>query len=356
MKMTVKKENLIDALAYCSGAAGSKRNTLPVLECVKMSAKEGKLECVTTDLEITLGKSVECEVEKEGTILVLHRDLFGLVKEIDVEMISLEVEKKDTEEEKEKTGVLLLKTDKGKYRLPLAKVQDFPKIEKVEAKTSLEIDIKEVLQKTMFAVSNDEIRYALNGVFFDGENAVATNGIRLSVIPCSLIPCSLSETSCIVPTNACREIAKIDGKAEVQITDKNILFRNNGSYIKSRLVEGKFPDYKTIIPKNDCKIKINSEELVNVLKRMKLIDESAVEIAFGKDSVVFKNGKEGKTANEEMVIKNEEEKKFAINPVFLIEVLKRVSGEVVFELGEDANSPIVIKKDDFTHIIMPVKL
>ena len=350
MKITVKKENLIDTLAYCSGAAG-KRNAQPVLECVKMSAKEGKLECVTTDLEITLGKSIECEVEKEGTILVSHRDLFGLVKEIDVEMISLEVEKKDTEEEKEKTGVLLLKTDKGKYRLPLVKVKDFPKIENLEAKTSMEIDIKEALHKTMFAVSNDEIRYALNGVFFDGENAVATNGIRLSVTPCNL-----GEASCIVPTNACREISKIDGKAEVQITDKNILFKNNGSYIKSRLIEGKFPDYKAIIPKNDCKIKINSEELINILKRMKLINESVVKIAFMKDSVVFKTGEAGKMANEEMVIKNEEEKNFAINPVFLMEALKRVSGEVAFELGKDVNSPIVIKKDDFTHIIMPVKL
>ena len=350
MKITVKKESLIDALAYCSGAAGSKKNTLPVLECVKMSAKEGKLECVTTDLEITLGKSIECEVEKEGTILVSHRDLFGLVKEIDVETINLEVERKDTEEEKEKTGVLLLKTDKGKYRLPLVKVKDFPKIEDLKTKTSMEVDIKEALHKTMFAVSNDNIRYALNGVFFDGENAVATNGVRLSVIPCSL-----GEASCIVPTNACREISKIDGKAEVQITDKNILFKKNGSYIKSRLIEGKFPDYKPIIPKNDCKIKINSEELINILKRMKLINENIIEIAFGKDCVVFKNGKEGKTANEKMVIKNEEEKKFVINPVFLMEALKRVSGEVVFELGKDASSPIVIKKDDFTHIIMPVK-
>ncbi len=352
MKITVKKENLIDALAYCSGAAG-KKNALPVLECVKMSAREGKLECVTTDLEITLGKSIECEVEKEGTILVSHRDLFGLVKEIDVEMISLEVEKKDAEKEKgkEKTGALLLKTDKGKYRLPLVKVKDFPKIENLEAKTSMEIDIKEALHKTMFAVSNDEIRYALNGVFFDGENAVATNGVRLSVTPCNL-----GEASCIVPTNACREISKIDGKAEVQITDKNILFKNNGSYIKSRLIEGKFPDYKAIIPKNDCKIKINSEELINILKRMKLINESVVEIAFVKDSVVFKTGEAGKMANEEMVIKNKEEKKFAINPVLLMEALKRVSGEVALELGKDVNSPIVIKKDDFTHIIMPVKL
>ena len=351
MKITVKKESLIDALAYCSGAAGSKKNTLPVLECVKMSAKEGKLECVTTDLEITLGKSIECEVEKEGTILVSHRDLFGLVREIDVETISLEVKKKDTKEEKEKTGALLLKTDKGKYRLPLVKVKDFPKIEDLKTKTSMEVDIKEVLYKTMFAVSTDNIRYALNGVFFDGENAVATNGVRLSVIPCSL-----GEASCIVPTNACREISKIDGKVEVQITDKNILFKNNGSYIKSRLIEGKFPDYKPIIPKNDCKIKINSEELINILKRMRLINENIMEIDFGKDCVVFKAGEAGKTANEEMVIKNEEEKKFAINPVLLMEMLKRVSGEVVFELGKDASSPIVIKKDDFTHIIMPVRL
>ncbi|MBC8277859.1 MAG: DNA polymerase III subunit beta [FCB group bacterium] len=369
MKFTISQEAFSNALQRHIPVIPT-RTTLPILNSIKWDVIDGKLRMHSTDLEITLITETEIEAESEGSIAVPARKLTEIVRELPHEPITVIVEDNFR---------LKLQGLTGFYQIAGSDPEDFPTIpsEGLEERVVLSGDkFKRMIEKTSFAVSRDDMRPTLCGIFFQvTENdirMVTTDGHRLSKLVDSDFQGAEIAFEAIVPVKALNLAAKnVSSDEEIKISASgNYLMLNlNNDFLYSRLIEGKYPQYENVIPKSNTNFMItNVESLTSAVRRVAIFSNSLtrqVRFAMGAEQMIItaEDVETGGEAEEKLAIDyNGEESMIGYNANYVLDALRHVdSEEVKFLIGSPDAACIIepIEQEENQHfmmLLMPVRL
>ncbi len=372
MRITCSKAELFKGIQTVQNIVSTK-TTLPILSHILMEAKDNQLRLASTDLETGIECLIPVKVIEKGGITVPARKIGEIVRDLPDAEVNLTV----------KDQTITLDCEKGVFKISGLEREDFPEIPQLAEKRSFVLKqeiLKGMLKKTSFAVSHDETRYALNGIFFvikDNKlKLVATDGRRLAYVERKVkMPPGL-EGEVIVPTKAANEISRIldEGSGELKIVlgDNQIAFHLDNIKLISRLIEGHFPDYQKVIPKK-CKEKviIKREPFLSALKRVSVLtSEKANSVRFdiSQNKILLSTtASEIGEAKEELDLDYAgEEIGVAFNPVYMLDFLKNEEEENIYLEVTDSLSPGLMRPDisgagksneqKSLYVIMPMKL
>jgi DNA polymerase III subunit beta len=367
MKLSITKEQIIAGLQAVQNVV-STRTTLPILSNVLLRADGDHVEFTATDLDVTVVCKVEAKVAKPGATTLPVKKLFGIVRELTGE-IEIEVDEKN---------VASLRSGSSFFKIHGLSADEFPPLPqfKDEKKVSLpQENIRSMIKKTSFAVSTDESRYVLNGIFVslkDGKmTLVATDGRRLALVDEEVEIPEKTVGEFIVPAKAINELNRLlqdKGEVEIKFGENQASFalkqeKGFSTVIITKLIEGNYPNYRQVIPgETKERIALSREELVQALRRAEIMTSekaNSVKLSFGKNQLtITANSPEIGEARETIAI-NYKGKEIAIafNPRYLIDPLNALANDEVFIELIDELSPGVLKiNGPFLYVVMPMRL
>lgn len=362
MKFQVTQENLSRALNHVARIATT-RNTLPILANVLIKTVDNRVCIAATNLNIAITNYIGSKVSESGSITVPARLMQDFISSLPAGVVDIRLE--DTK--------LHITTEQHKSVINGIPADDYPVMPKIKEGTNWKISSKELktaLSQVVVAASNDDARPVLTGVNFytlDGDlYAVATDSYRLAEK--KLMPLK-EDLSILVPASAVQDLLRIldDSEDEVKITSdaQQVLFQKGDVELVTRLIDGKFPDYKKLIPnKFKTSATVNKSELANIAKVSSLfaretagsikisIDSTEKQIRI--DSIASQLGENSATTKAKTTGDGE----ITLNSRYVTEALNSLAGEEVFIGFNEKLEPFVVKdqKDDsYLHIIMPLK-
>lgn len=367
MRLTCTQKDLSSALNITNKAVGM-NNTLPVLNNVLVKAEGKKLFFTATNLEIAIRYWIDADIKNEGEITIPSKLLTNYVGYLKDDKIDMAVEE---------GGSVLIKTSDSNTKIKGIPANEFPSIPAVEKDGSFTLaakDLSVAIGQVSFAAALNTTRPILTGVYFvvsKGElKMVATDSYRLAEKTLK-IKDSTTEISCIVPVKTILELGTIlslvNGDTDVNVVvSKNQIFFGVGKIeITSRLIEGQFPNYQQVIPKNTkTKLTISIADLSLALKRINLFaKENNNKILFSvtpQSLTITTDTTQYGVGETELKPKIEGEvNEIALNSQFMLDVLGNLgTSEVVISLGEKTN-PAVLQpsgNSDYVHIVMPLKI
>lgn len=368
MKLSIAKEQILQGLQAVQNVVGS-RTTLPILSNVLLRAEGNRLDLTATDLDVTVSCSVEAKVEIAGGTTIPVKKFFGICRELSHPEIEL-----STDEKHQTT----LSAGNSFYRINGLAAEDFPPMPQFSEKkrvTLAQEKLRGMLKRTAFAISTDESRYVLNGIYHTLKNhkvtLVATDGRRLALVEEEVEVATESEGEFIVPTKAINELTRLlqpAGEISIRYTDNQVAFELKGEkspaiQIISKLVEGNYPNYRQVIPTEfKERVTLVREELLQALRRAEIMtsDKSnSVKMAFSRNSLsITANTPEVGEARESLAIQYKgPDIAIAFNPVYLMDPLKALEGDEVYMELNDELSPGVVKTNiPFLYVIMPMRM
>ena len=370
LKISCLKKDLLKATQILIGAITPK-TTLPILANILIEAKKDSITIFATDLEIGMKYTLKCNVISEGIITLPAKHLTNIVKELPDGEIDI------TEE---KNNVISIKSNKILFQINSIKKDEFPKFPTSPKEQSINIStnvLKDIMRKTSFAMSHDEVMYILNGVYLEIEKkdkntallkAVATDRKRLAYIFNTVnVPDNYTKKA-IVPSKTINEILRIIDEWEnikIIIGEKQINFETDNIIITSRLLEGHFPDYNQVLPKKyKERIRLNTEQFLTSVRRVALLvsDKSNfMKLNINKDIMTLSiETPEIGQAHEEIEIDYKgEELTIIFDPNYIIDVLKNIRDDEIYFDFIDSKNPGVIRpvnSDNYLCAIMPLKV
>lgn len=368
MNLTISKEQLIIGLQAVQNVVGS-RTTLPILSNVLLRAEGERLELTATDLDVTVCCEVEAGVKRSGASTVPVKKLFGIVRELSGAEIEIEVDEKNN---------CSVKAAASYYRINGLAAEEFPPLPsfKEDKKISLPQEtLSKMLKKTSFAISTDESRYVLNGIYFSLRDhkltMVATDGRRLALVDEEAEVSESSQGEFIVPAKTVNELGRLlqtKGEVEIKYSDNQAAFmlqaeKSGKVQIITKLIEGNYPNYRQVIPSETKeRIPLAREEFMHALRRAEIMTTdkaNSVKMAFSKNNLaITANSPEVGEARESIAV-NYKGKDLAIafNPRYLIEPLGALSeDEVFFELTDELSPGVLKINGPFLYVVMPMRL
>jgi len=367
MKLSVAKDQFLNGLQSVQNIVSS-RTTLPILSNVLLRAGEGRLELTATDLDVTIACSVEAEVKKEGAITLPVKKLFSIVRELGSSEVDLELD--------DKNGCKL-RSGSSYYRMNGLPAEEFPPLPKFADTKRLVLPqdkLKAMLRRTCFAVSTDETRYVLNGIFFSFKDhkftMVATDGRRLALTD-EDVDFGEDSVEFIVPTKAINELNRllqVGGEAEIRVADNQASFQlkpEQGiqALMITKLVEGNYPNYRQVIPAEAGeRIPLAREELLQALRRAEIMTSeksNSVKLSFTKNNLAITANTPEVGEVRESVAVNYKGRDLAIafNPIYLMDPLKALDNDEVFlELADELSPGVVRINGPFLYVIMPMRM
>lgn len=369
MELQVLQENFSKALSTASRFT-STRAQLPVLSNILLSAKKTKLLVSATNLETSISISVGAQIKKEGEITVPARVITDIVSNLPPDTINLAVAKEQ----------IKISTQNFDSSVAGMNSADFPAIPLTVGKDSIKLEREDfiaALSQVSFAASIDETRPILTGVLFIYKKGklilVATDGFRLSQKKISLKAIQKSQ-NVILPKSALNELSRLSSEEEtidfsLRKDDNQVVFGLGSTVLASRILEGEFPDFEKIIPK-ESKIKVNldKEEFLRAVKLASVFardSANVVKVKVGKDSFELSAESQAAGSQEARVdakVEGQVDKKgfeIAFNYRFLEDFLNAVGSDEVQVEFSVSNAPGVFtdpKDPDYLHLIMPVKI
>lgn len=347
------------------GSAVAGRATLPILTNILIEAKKEGIELSATDLEIGIKCSVPAQVKKEGAITIPAKRLSDIVRELPEGPVEMETEDSQL---KISSGGIFFKV----LGLP---AEEFPTLPKVESENRFSLDsqiLRGMIQKTIFANSQDETRYILNGSYLEMEKdrivMTATDGHRLATISHRIEKGPKKKIGAIIPTKALNELNRLleePKEVEATIGENQISFSLDGIILSSKLIEGQFPDYKQLIPTKSAKrLSLKRDSLLGGVRRAALLADArtgAVELlAYSNKLIIRSQTPQVGEAREEMDIDySGEEIRTGYNARYLLDVLRNISSEEVsLELNEPLSPGIIkpVSDEDYLCVIMPMRI
>ncbi len=364
MKLKGDKEIFLKALSTISGAVNA-RVSLPILSNVLIeSLGKGDVQMTATDLEIGIACKVQLEVLEEGSVTIPAKKLHDIVREMSQGEFEFSVAKNNT---------VTIKNEKSHFKVMGLPKDDFPKLPNPEQEEGISLDqktLKECLGLTTFAVSHDETRFVLNGVLCQIKEGklrlVATDGRRLAFAQKDVKTPPDFSFEAIIPTKTVQELGKIitdQGEMKLIPLKTQVLFSFGDVWVVSRLIEGHFPNYEQVIPKEEKTISIiDRERLLSAVKRASLLtspESQAIKMDILKNKVLItsrcpnlgeaREEVEASTQGDDLVI--------GFNPNYLIDVLKSLDVEKVSLGLTHPDKPGLVKgKEDYLCVIMPMQL
>jgi DNA polymerase III subunit beta len=368
MNLTIAKEQILNGLQSVQNVV-STRTTLPILSNVLVRAAEGRVEFTATDLDVTISCSVEGNVSKPGATTIPVKKLFGIIRELSAPEIEMETDDKN---------VTSIRAGSSYFKIRGLAAEEFPPLPKFKEDKRVTIPqekLRGMLKKTSFAISTDESRYVLNGIFLSLKDhkitMVATDGRRLALVDEEADVAEKSQGEFIVPSKAVNELGRLlqdKGEVDVNFSENQAAFtlkseKGPGVLIISKLIEGNYPNYRQVIPaETKERIALPREEFLHALRRAEIMTsdkQNSVKLAFGKNQLaITANSPDVGEARETMAV-NYKGKDLAIafNPTYLIEPLNALGVDEVFIELIDELSPGVLKiNGPFLYVVMPMRL
>lgn len=374
MKVSIEKKDLLGLIGRAQNIV-EKRNTMPILVNVLLDADKGGLKIFATDLEVSMTDENVAHVSNPGKVAVNAKSLFEIIKELPEGPITLE--KKDN-------NWLKITQNKAMFNIVGISPEEYPVFPTFGTKDFMKIDsevLSEMIEKTIYSVSNDETRYHLNGVFFEkqqGANGlvyrmVATDGHRLSLVDRK----SEENTSgrptgtqgVIIPRKGLHEIRKLiessEGPLEMAIEGSQLIVRKSSTVLMIRLIEGKYPNYQQLIPQNLKEhLTVRRESLLSSLKRVSLLSNQkskgvTLSISSGKLEIASNNPELGDAKEEIEIQYKGKEMKIGFNAKYILDVLSSMNDDVVQLEFNDQLSPGLVRPENdksYTCVVMPMRI
>lgn len=368
MNLSIAKEQLISGLQAVQNIVGS-RTTLPILSNVLIKAEGSRLELTATDLDVSVSCSVEATVKKPGATTIPVKKFFGIVRELGSQELEL------TTDEKQVTS---LSAGASFYKIRGLAAEEFPPITQLKEERKVVLPqekIRGMMKKTSFAISTDESRYVLNGIYVSmKENKltmVATDGRRLALVDEEVDLPDAAGGEHIIPAKAINELNRLltdAGNIELRFTDNQASMKlqpEKGPEVKitTKLIEGNYPNYRQVIPSEmKERVTLSREELLHALKRAEIMTSdkaNSVKMAFTKNNLsITANSPDVGEARESIAINYKgSDVTVAFNPGYLIEPLNALADEeVYFELIDDLSPGVLKINGPFLYVVMPMRL
>lgn len=365
MKCVVDRAALLDGLTATAMIAAG-RTPRPILQCVKLTAAKDALTLTAYDQEVGLRYHVrQVDTSKTGETLVPNDRLLAIVRESSDETMSLE----------SKDDLLHVRGADSHFQVIGQGVKEFPPVPDLEGQADFAVEVRalrEAVEQTLFAAARENTRYAINGVLWERRDKqlrlVATDGRRLAMSMVSLEKSVCGDVQqCIVPTKPLQLLSRLhfgpDEVLEAKLTANQMVLRSERATVASVLVEGHFPKYEDVIPRdNDKKIEMTTADFYSAVKRASLmsgVDSKGIRIAFGSDGVIL-SGRAQEQGEATVKLSGVEYGGPALtigfNPEFLLDALKVCGEKIVFELKEPTRPGIVRSGPVFLYVVMPVNL
>lgn len=352
MQLKTNSNNLLKGLQQAVGTI-KPNNTLPILDCFHLELQGNDLTITTSDLEVTTIVKLEVESVENGTIAVPHSTLLNLLKTFNNETITLSA----------LNNTLTITASSGEYQLAYDDANDYPSTPNVnEQGTEINsIDLQQSISKVLFATANDDLRPTLSGVYFDNGFIVATDAHKLVKVESSI------NGNFILPKKASQQLKNLlpkDTNVTLQYNQTNALFSFDNITIITRLIDGKYPNYEAVIPKeNPNRLSINRQEFISVLKRMEVfankqtnqirLDLSDFEVFISSEDVDYRS-----RAKETLdAVYSGEPMAIGVNAKFLVEMLNSLNCEEVYLDMSEPNRAILINSEEGVLMLcMPIML
>lgn len=368
MEFKIQREELLKYGQLVLGAV-ERRQTLPILGNILISAHDKQILLIATDLEIELMARIPIEEIKDpGEVTVTARKLIDICKNLPNEsMISLAT-KKDR---------LILKSGKSRFSLTTLPVSEFPNIEEVQKKISFKMpqnQFKRLLEKTHFSMAQQDVRYYLNGLLIDINQSVikliATDGHRLSLSEFDQLPGKIDQNQIIIPRKGVMELMRLlddsEEEAEFIIGNNHISVKTPLFTFISKLVEGKFPDYRKVIPKSGKRVVLVDRDLFKqALVRVSILSNEKfkgvrLEIAENNLKIVANNPEQEEAEDQLLVNYTGADLEIGFNVNYLLDVCNTITADEMKMTFSDTNSSVLIEASDdhshYTYVIMPMRI
>jgi DNA polymerase-3 subunit beta len=370
MKFTISQETLFQCLQKVAGVIPAKSAT-PVLENVFFELDDEALKITGTDLEVSVTTQTNPEkIEKTGAVALPARVLIEMIRSMPNIPIRFEVDKNHR---------VKMTTDQGYYQISGISRDNFPEIPKSAAEPYFEMDnakLHRMLSKTLFAVSADELRPALMGVYVqilaNEFRMVATDGHRLSKIVDRNFKSKQKPVNMIIPPKAAQLAVKNisgEGMTRMIVQEKMLCFAFSGTTLFTRLVDGQYPDYERVIPSDNKKLMtVDRNLLVSTVKRVSLFSNAfthQVRFSVAKDklTVLSEDLDVGGEAKEELDVQYADDSmEIGYNAMYVMDILKQIDTEAAtFHLKSPMNAALVtpaeqLPGEEFEMLLMPIKL
>jgi len=367
MKFSIKREVFLQPLSQVIGVV-ERRQTLPVLANFLFQARaDGELSITGTDMEVELIASVAAKVEREGEVTVPARKLLDIVRMLpDGVDIGVQLD----------GDKLNVSSGRSRYTLATLPATDFPATDQFETIESLEIQedkLKKLLDKTSFAMANQDVRYYLNGLLFEFKDGslktVATDGHRLAVCDFDGSVDVAQNRQLIVPRKGVLELGRMltesKDKVVLGLGKNHIRLQKGTTALTSKLIDGRFPDYQAVIPVGtDRKIEVERTEFIQALQRAAILSNEKykgvrLEAGDGAMKIIAHNPQHEEAEEVVEAAVNFDKLAIGFNVVYLLDALNAIeSGQVSLEM-RDANSSCLMMAaggGDDRHVVMPLKL
>lgn len=375
MDFRVNSTDLVKALSHIHGIV-EVRHTLPILSNIIILAEENRLSFSSTNLDIFCSDSISAQINKNGSTSVSASTFYEIVKRLPAGSdIQITLSEEDS--------TLIIKCGRSKFNLTTISPEDFPKISTDDLSTKFVLsatELKRMIDKTKFAISNEETRYYLNGIFFhrtqknsiDILRAVATDGHRLAQYDIPLPQGANDMNGIIIPKKTILELRRVlddaSGDINIELNENKVRFSFNDIQITSKVIDGTFPDYTKVIPSSNNKIIITkNDELKKSIERVSAVaineevKSKAIKIFFESNKLLLNVDSTSRgSAVEEIDISYEQDKvEIGFNSRYLIDICNEIDGEKITLKLLDSTSPAIIldeSDENLFFVLMPMRI
>ncbi len=371
MKIICEKEKLLKGINSVVRAVPT-RTTMPILEGILIQTNNNELKLTSYDLELGIEYTMECEVQEEGNTVVNSIMFSEIIRKLPDTDISIELNK---------NNLLVIECEGSLYKLSTMNPDEFPELPKIVVENSIETDqtiLKNMIRKTIFAVSIEENRPIFTGCLFEvinnSLNVVAIDGFRMGWVS-NKLSSSSSNFKAVIPGKTLNEVNKIIldsfDNIKIGVSKNQAIFEMENCKIVTRLLDGEFLNYASVIPSNwETRIRVNKSILQNCFERVSLISSSSIEkekkypvkISIEVGKIIISCTNQTGDAKEEMFTETEgKDLEIGVNPKYFLDALKAIDDEEVYISFGTNISPCVIKPIDetarnYTYMILPIRM
>ena len=367
MKLTIDRMSLLRPLGHVQSVV-ERRNTIPILANVVLRAEEGELSLTATDMDMDITTEVGCSVMTSGTTTMSAHLLYDIARKLP-DGAEVEIAVND--------GHAMVSAGRSSFRLPTLPVEDFPAISSNELPVNFSLtaaDVRDLIDATRFAISTEETRYYLNGIYIhkaeSGELcAVATDGHRLAMTRQALPSGAAQMPSIILPRKAVSELRKLlddfDGDVLIGLSETRAEFRFGVVRLTSKLIDGTFPDYTRVIPVgNDRIMQVDVSAFSAAVDRVSTIaSEKSRSVKMGLTSGVLTlsaSNTDASSATEELEVSYDgPEMEIGFNARYLLDIAGQVNSDMVEFALADQGSPSLVRApgdEASLFVLMPMRV
>jgi len=372
MKFSIDRAALLRALAHVQSVV-ERRSTIPILSNVLLKADNGMLTMSTTDMDIEMTEAIAADVAKAGATTAPAVTLHDIIRKLpDTSKVQIELDPSG--------NFITVKAGRSDFRLSCLPVNDFPQFGGTKLPNSFAIpaaDLRALIDRTKFAMSTEETRYYLNGIYMHATDnagvpvlrAVSTDGHRLARFEMPLPEGAQSMPGVIVPRKTVLELRKLLEEAadtiQISLSENKISFAFDHIVLSSKLIDGTFPDYQRVIPTgNDKIVEVDPKVFSGALDRVSTISDGksrAVKITLnGKTLTLSASSPEAGSAKEDIEVQSEAPAlEIGFNARYLLDITSQVDGEGCRMSMSDPSSPTIIQDTSdpsSLYVLMPLRV